>query len=306
MKNPVYRTARIKYTYIPMWAQRFVFDRVSGVYSIGENDNSDGVHVCFQEHRHNELEVLHIVKGSMTVEDSKGCRTASEGDIYIFSHNEPHFGYITQDTQYVEYCFFTADLARFAPPVGGVLSSALFGKGGDVRFESPVRDAELGRMIDALADFNDSLGGDGGAELAMTGILYSIMARLNTLGCIGFGSSESGTGMPTFQERMNDFISRSYACDITTEMLRRQFPYAPSYFCRLFKQHYGCAFFKYLEKYRVDRAQTLLLSGRKLSVGEIAEEVGFGGGPQLSRSFKRVTGISPGEFVKRNGKVKPK
>jgi AraC-like DNA-binding protein len=51
----------------------------------------------------------------------------------------------------------------------------------------------------------------------------------------------------------------------------------------------------YLVSLRVERAKVLLRSGR--SPAETALKVGFSDQSQLTRHFKRVTGVTPGRFA---------
>ncbi|MEN9675578.1 MAG: hypothetical protein RIS76_1474, partial [Verrucomicrobiota bacterium] len=55
---------------------------------------------------------------------------------------------------------------------------------------------------------------------------------------------------------------------------------------------------EYLVRLRVDRAQDLLRRhGGKWTMAAIAQESGFSDQSHLSRHFKRVLGVTPGEFL---------
>jgi AraC-like DNA-binding protein len=47
---------------------------------------------------------------------------------------------------------------------------------------------------------------------------------------------------------------------------------------------------------RVGRAQQLLQQGRDLSLAEVAARAGFSDQSQFSRHFKRLVGVTPGQF----------
>ncbi|WP_413831264.1 helix-turn-helix domain-containing protein [Tateyamaria sp.] len=66
----------------------------------------------------------------------------------------------------------------------------------------------------------------------------------------------------------------------------------------------GTSFKVELEKCRAKRAKTLLASSQ-LSIKEIGESVGLLDQPTFHRSFKRWTGLTPGEFRNRNRNVTP-
>ena len=69
------------------------------------------------------------------------------------------------------------------------------------------------------------------------------------------------------------------------------------YFCRLFKQSTGITPYQYLITCRVDRAKVLLLQ-RKLSIGDIALEVGFSNQSNFTKHFKRLVGVTPQKFAR--------
>ncbi len=70
------------------------------------------------------------------------------------------------------------------------------------------------------------------------------------------------------------------------------------HFIRLFKQSTGLTPHRYVTQQRVEKAKTLLISGQ-LTVGEIAQAVGFFDHSNLYFHFKRLTGLSPSEFSRR-------
>jgi len=51
----------------------------------------------------------------------------------------------------------------------------------------------------------------------------------------------------------------------------------------------------YLGEYRISKAEILLRYGG-MSIGEIASETGFSDICYFSRAFKRLRGVSPGQF----------
>jgi AraC family transcriptional regulator len=73
---------------------------------------------------------------------------------------------------------------------------------------------------------------------------------------------------------------------------------SPFHFARQFKVATGHPPHEYLVRLRVDRAQDLLRRhGGKWTMAAIAQESGFSDQSHLSRHFKRVLGVTPGEFL---------
>lgn len=70
---------------------------------------------------------------------------------------------------------------------------------------------------------------------------------------------------------------------------------SPYYFSRMFKKHLGSSPYDYLMKTRINRAKHLLMDTR-MTVGEIADAVGFNSASRFSHAFTQRVGIAPSEF----------
>lgn len=71
---------------------------------------------------------------------------------------------------------------------------------------------------------------------------------------------------------------------------------SPSRFNVLFKQHFGTTPYQYLLQLRIQHAQELVKEG--VSIQKVSEYCGFTDVHHFSKTFKSVTGISPGRFRK--------
>jgi len=69
----------------------------------------------------------------------------------------------------------------------------------------------------------------------------------------------------------------------------------PDFLSRKFKQHTGMDLSLYLQQARVDRAKRLL-ENPKVDIGMAAFQSGFSDRVHFSKVFRRVTGITPGQF----------
>jgi AraC family transcriptional regulator len=70
----------------------------------------------------------------------------------------------------------------------------------------------------------------------------------------------------------------------------------PYHFARQFKAATGLAPHQYAIMRRVERARQLLHAGTDLSLAEVAAHAGFSDQSQFSRHFKRLVGVTPGQF----------
>lgn len=92
-----------------------------------------------------------------------------------------------------------------------------------------------------------------------------------------------------------DLIHDSYLEKLTAQGIARALGVQPLAFARAFRNAYGCSPGEMLRRRRVDRAEELL-RGRDLALAEIALASGFADQAQLTRTFRRVTGFTPGRY----------
>ncbi len=99
-----------------------------------------------------------------------------------------------------------------------------------------------------------------------------------------------------------DFISIHIKEKLSISQLARQAGYTEYYFSHKFKNEVGCSVADYIKHEKIQQAK-LLLSGTKMSIQEISEELSFGSRSYFSSSFQKETGLSPSEYRERNIKI---
>ncbi|WP_246061856.1 response regulator transcription factor [Paenibacillus oralis] len=89
--------------------------------------------------------------------------------------------------------------------------------------------------------------------------------------------------------------------DLSLKMVANEILYMnPDYLGKLFKQETGQRFSTYLTKLRIEKAVEQIAKMDDVTVGTLAEIVGFGDNPQyFSQVFKKYTGCTPSEYRKR-------
>jgi AraC family transcriptional regulator len=73
------------------------------------------------------------------------------------------------------------------------------------------------------------------------------------------------------------------------------------HFARQFKRATGLPPHQYVIMRRVERAKRVLQTGGDFSLAQVAAHAGFSDQSQFSRHFKRLVGVTPGEFRTRAG-----
>ena len=77
---------------------------------------------------------------------------------------------------------------------------------------------------------------------------------------------------------------------------------SPFYISKIFKSEMGESPIHYLIRVRMEKAKALLESGASLSIGEIAEKVGYEDAYHFSKLFKKTYGVSPSKMRKSLGR----
>lgn len=98
-------------------------------------------------------------------------------------------------------------------------------------------------------------------------------------------------------QQVKEYLDQNYQRRITLDNLSELFFVNKFYLTRIFKEQYGVTINNYLQQIRITHAKQLLrFSG--LTMDKIAVECGMNDANYFSRIFKKVEGISPGEFRK--------
>lgn len=99
------------------------------------------------------------------------------------------------------------------------------------------------------------------------------------------------------QQAIN-YIQTHLAEDVTLEAIATELGMSQYYFARLFKQSTGYSPYQYVIKSRIERARELMMQEQH-SIATIALQVGFASQSQFGRHFKRLTGVTPKQFLQK-------
>jgi len=135
------------------------------------------------------------------------------------------------------------------------------------------------------------------AHLLYLDSLAEVRAWLDLLreDLLRFVRAEEERNYPRVIARAKRFVEQHHAEELTLAMVAKDAALDPSYFSTLFKHHSGEGFTSYLTRVRIEAAKELLRT-TDLKVYEVAERVGYQNQYHFSRVFKRMTGLTPGEF----------
>jgi AraC family transcriptional regulator len=93
-----------------------------------------------------------------------------------------------------------------------------------------------------------------------------------------------------------EYVEEHLDASPTLEQMAAVARLSPYHFARQFKAATGLPPYQYVIARRVERAQQLLRQGRDISLAEVAARAGFSDQSQFSQHFKRLVGVTPGQF----------
>lgn len=100
-------------------------------------------------------------------------------------------------------------------------------------------------------------------------------------------------------EAIEQYIRENYTRQISLADMALHFHMNPVYFCQYFKKKKGITYVQFLNQVRMEEAKRLLQKG-ELSVEQIAGMVGIENSNYFGRLFKKMTGMTIGEYRKSN------
>jgi AraC family transcriptional regulator len=100
---------------------------------------------------------------------------------------------------------------------------------------------------------------------------------------------------PCTRRRVHDYIAAHLDQKITNDALAQIAGLSTAHFCAVFKQTEGMSPHRYVLQYRVRRIQQLLAT-TEMSLAEIADAVGFCNQSHCIQSFRKIVGVTPGDY----------
>ncbi|HYX68657.1 MAG TPA: helix-turn-helix transcriptional regulator, partial [Terriglobales bacterium] len=123
-------------------------------------------------------------------------------------------------------------------------------------------------------------------------ILESLVLELT---CSFLRALRSGYQPPRWLADAHDSLQEDFRAPQRLELLAARAGVHPAHLARSFRRHYGCTIGEFVRRRRVGFACEQLLSGER-SLAEIALAAGFASQAHLSRVFKLLTGMTPGQY----------
>lgn len=96
-------------------------------------------------------------------------------------------------------------------------------------------------------------------------------------------------------KKLLEYIKEHYAEPLTLTDVAKHFHFNPSYLSSYFTTHNREGFIEYLNRIRIEEASKLLVEGRA-TISEISGMVGYSDHSYFCKVFKKITGLSPSQY----------
>src|SRR5271156_4482608 len=242
----------------------------------------------FAKHTHEGAAVGVIEEGAESFSYQGTTHVAPTGEIVIFNPNEAHTGQGADEKGWRFRMFYLdAKLLQWAV-------SEMTGQGKDIPFFSTptLNDPALANM---LRNLHSCLGNESSLLERQSRFLctFAELARRH--------ADARPAPRALTRERATIRIVRDYLVDHSSQNvsladLARISKLSSFHLVRVFKAEIGLPPHAFLEQVRVNRARRLMQKG--LSLADVAVATGFTDQSHFSRHFKKMTGVTPGQYQK--------
>lgn len=250
-----------------------------------------------EEHYHNVYEIYYLLNGSRKIFVKDTLYNLNKGDMMLIPKNTMHHVSHSSEKNFERICLrFTDECIK---PFIDIFGAERFGE----MMEIGVVNVPLNRRKD-LENFMDSIGDclkskDEFTPLQIKNYMGLILVNfLRLKRASTFQVPQDLKGVDRVIQKAASYIVEHYKENVTLKDVADYVNMSDTYFSKKFKETTGFGFKEYLLALRIKSACDLLLN-TGLSITEIAYKSGFNDSNYFGDVFKRIKGVSPLQYRKR-------
>ena len=248
-------------------------------------------------HWHDELEIIYVKSGFLTVNISGENYIGKPGDAFVVSPGNLHF--MGSQTGTVDYFTFLFPLKYIAFRTDDMLDDKLIEplNSGHLMISPEIKDTvkeqceQLARVYAAEIDKSESkITSQIRKKIILLQFIHELWKK-------GFIVENDTTGRNTVEKEMVSYIQQNYMGKILLREFGEQFHLSEKYISRYFKEHFHITLSQYVTYLRLEHAKQMLQE-TDISVTEVAMQSGYQNISYFIRSFKKTYGVSPLKYRK--------
>ena len=248
-----------------------------------------------QTHWHDFYEILYIVDGRCAQAVNGNDQEMGNGDIVVIEPGDTHATYSLSESgcMIIVIQFFAAALNFDSMPVRQSQYLNAFLQGTDLKsgyLLAPYpHEQDMKRLASKINE--EFTLAETGYQLVVKGLIFQFLGYLNRSGQATLAGQQNGQ---LFEKIMPacTFIEQNVHRHVTLAGTAAHLGYSPEHLSRLFRRVTGKTFKSYVDFVKIAEARRLLQS-ENLTVGEIADQLGYDSIGSFSRVFSRICHIPP-------------
>ncbi len=234
-------------------------------------------------HWHEHIEIIYFKKGGCRMTCSGDSFLVEDNNIVVVNSNELHFFNKNERGGY--FC--------------AMINPSFFS---DIKFDNFIfknhieKDGEIKKCFEEM--FFEFLSKKDGYDMAIKSSAYRLMTHIlrnyKEESLSDYALKKRKTKMHRIDEILS-YISDHYDDNLTTSSLAEKFFLNEHYFCHFFKEATGQSPVSFINRFRIEKAETLL-KNTDIPITEVAMNVGFDDPNYFTRTFKKYLGVTPSAY----------
>ena len=243
-------------------------------------------------HWHDELEIIYVKGGSLTVSISGESYIGKPGDAFVVSPGNLHL--MGSDTGTVDYYTFLFPLKNLSFRADDLFEEKLLEplNSGHLMINPRISDTAK-ELCEQLIEVYESKNQESESQLtAQIKTKIILLQFILEMWKKGFIIEYDTNGRITLEKEMVSYIQQNYTGKISLKEFGEQFHLSEKYISRYFKEHFHITLSQYVTYLRLEHAKQLL-QDTDIPVTEVAMQSGYQNVSYFIRSFKKTYEISP-------------
>ncbi len=246
---------------------------------------ADYLKQSFSRHYHEGYAIGVIEKGLLQFNYRHQHYSAGRGEINLAVPGESHDGYSVDGWSYRMFYIRSELLGELTAEVSRKQVMPFFSEG-------VLRDRDIATQLYSLHLLLEE-GGIGllEAETRLMAVLVALIDKYSDYSLNLWARREKEA-----VKQVKDYLEANFSQNVSLKELAQVVNVSPYHLTRVFSEEVGLPPHTYLTQVRVNRAKVLL--SEMVPLVEVANVTGFADQSHLNRSFKRVVGVTPGQYSK--------
>ena len=243
-------------------------------------------------HWHDELEIIYVKGGFLTVSISGESYIGKPGDAFVVSPGNLHL--MGSDTSTVDYYTFLFPLKNLSFHADDLFEEKLLEplNSGHLMINPRINDTAK-ELCEQLIEVYESKKQESESQLtAQIKTKIILLQFILEMWKKGFIIENDTNGRNTVEKEMVSYIQQNYTGKISLKEFGEQFHLSEKYISRYFKEHFHITLSQYVTYLRLEHAKQLL-QDTDIPVTEVAMQSGYQNVSYFIRSFKKTYEISP-------------